>query len=128
MRFDAQEGVDPRDDADGLAPQLVVLEGQIAGAGRRRPGRRAAISACWSRSFLSKLRTSTRTVPTPAATFRARVRRAMRGATGSRGRSRTVLLDAEPLEVDDPHFIVMDPRAKRVSFERDEQGVFVYFG
>ena len=25
MRFDAQEGVDPRDDADGVAPQLVVL-------------------------------------------------------------------------------------------------------
>ena len=37
MRFDVQEGVDPRDDADGVAPQLVVLEGQIAGAGRRRP-------------------------------------------------------------------------------------------
>ena len=37
VRFDAQEGVDPRDDADGVAPQLVVLEGQIAGAGRRRP-------------------------------------------------------------------------------------------
>ena len=37
MRFDAQEGVDPRDDADGVASQLVVLEGQIGGAGRRRP-------------------------------------------------------------------------------------------
>ena len=43
-----------RDDADGVAPQLVVSEGQIAGAGRRRPGPEGRHLRLLEPEFLSK--------------------------------------------------------------------------